>query len=176
MKKIITFLMSISLVFTLTACGNDNSGNGSVQNPSTQTDAANAPESVSTEAEGGTTAETTAEINPTGTTAGTISESEGGKTLVVYYSASGNTKTAADYIAAATNGDIFELVPVEAYSSADLNWTDNQSRVVYEHNNPQARDVALVEATVSGWDSYDTVFIGYPIWLAYHNLIQCTQT
>lgn len=41
-----------------------------------------------------------------------------GKTLVVYYSASGNTKAVAEYIAGATNGDLFEIVPAEPYSSA----------------------------------------------------------
>ena len=35
---------------------------------------------------------------------------------------------------------------------------------VYEHDHPDARAVELVESTVSDWESYDTVFIGYPIW------------
>lgn len=86
------------------------------------------------------------------------------KVLVVYYSASGNTKKAAEYIAAATGGDMFELVPTEVYSSADLNWSDKNSRVSKEHDNPDLRDVELEYNTVDNWDSYDTVFIGYPIW------------
>lgn len=69
-----------------------------------------------------------------------------------------------DYIAAATGADTFELVPVEPYTDADLNYNDDSSRVVYEHDNPDARTVELVESTVSDWESYDTVFIGYPIW------------
>lgn len=91
-------------------------------------------------------------------------ESTEGKTLVVYYSATGNTKEAAGYIAAATGADTLELVPVEAYTDEDLNYNDGSSRVVYEHDNPDARAVELVEATVPDWESYDTVFIGYPIW------------
>lgn len=86
------------------------------------------------------------------------------KVLVVYYSASGNTKKAAEYIAAATGGDMFELVPTEVYSSADLNWSDKNSRVSKEHDDPDLRDVELEYNTVDNWDSYDTVFIGYPIW------------
>ncbi len=89
---------------------------------------------------------------------------EGGKTLVVYYSATGNTENVAKTIAAATNGDLFELEPAEPYSDADLNWTDDNSRVVREHDNPDERDIALVKSTVENWDEYDTVFIGYPIW------------
>lgn len=91
-------------------------------------------------------------------------EPESEKTLVVYYSATGNTEEAANYIAAATNADVFELEPKDPYMDADLDWTDDNSRVVYEHNNPDARDIELVAATVPDWESYDTVFIGYPIW------------
>ncbi len=89
---------------------------------------------------------------------------EEGKTLVVYFSATGNTETAANYIAEATGADIFVLEPVEPYTSDDLRWTDENSRVVYEHDNPEARAVELVASTVENWDDYDTVFIGYPIW------------
>lgn len=89
---------------------------------------------------------------------------EAGKTLVVYYSATGNTENVANYIAAATNGDLFKLEPTEPYSDADLNWTDDNSRVVREHDNPDERDIVLVKSTVENWDEYDTIFIGYPIW------------
>lgn len=89
---------------------------------------------------------------------------EAGKTLVVYYSATGNTENVANYIATATEGDLFKLEPVEPYSDDDLNWTDDNSRVVREHDNPDERDVALVKSTVENWDEYDTIFIGYPIW------------
>lgn len=89
---------------------------------------------------------------------------EAGKTLVVYYSATGNTENVANYIATATDGDLFELEPAEPYSGADLNWTDDNSRVVREHDNPDERDIALVKSTVENWNEYDTIFIGYPIW------------
>lgn len=89
---------------------------------------------------------------------------EAGKTLVVYYSATGNTENVAKTIATATDGDLFELEPAEPYSDADLNWTDDNSRVVREHDNPDERDIALVKSTVENWDEYDTIFIGYPIW------------
>lgn len=89
---------------------------------------------------------------------------EAGKTLIVYYSATGNTENVANYMATATDGDLFELEPAEPYSDADLNWTDDNSRVVREHDNPDERDIALVKSTVENWDEYDTIFIGYPIW------------
>lgn len=87
-----------------------------------------------------------------------------GNVLVVYYSATGNTEEAANYIAEVTGGNVFELEPKEEYTSSDLNWTDENSRVVYEHNNPGERDTELVTTEVPNWESYDIVFIGYPIW------------
>ena len=56
------------------------------------------------------------------------------------------------------------MEPADPYTDEDLNWTEEDSRVVREHDNPDARDVELVADTVENWDSYDTVFIGYPIW------------
>lgn len=163
MKKTVTFLISILLMFTLAACGSQ--GNGNSNQVSQPADESSTPES--TEEPSGQQKDET----PTETPEVTLSESsdtepetEGGKILVVYYSASGNTEKVAGYIADATNGELFELVPVNPYSDADLNWRDKGSRVVYEHDNPDDREVELVETTVTDWDSYDTIFIGYPIW------------
>lgn len=91
-------------------------------------------------------------------------ENESGKTLVVYYSATGSIEAVAGYIANATDGDTFAITPSEPYSSADLNWTDSESRVSREHDDPSLRAMDLAETTVNGWEDYDTVFIGYPIW------------
>ena len=89
---------------------------------------------------------------------------DSGSVLVVYYSASGHTKTVAGYIAQATGGDIFEITPVEPYTDDDLNWSDSDSRVTREHEDESLRDVELTTTQVENWDSYDTVFLGYPIW------------
>lgn len=129
--------MSLLLVFGLAACGGSDS---------------------SADNEGVQTAESTSGAAANAKGAGS------GNTLVVYYSATGNTEEAASYIAKATAGDLFELEPETPYSDADLDWTDDNSRVVKEHENPDERDVKLKKDTVDNWDSYDTVFIGYPIW------------
>ena len=139
MKKITAFLMSLILVSGLTACGNH-------QQPK---DAAE-PAALEPESEA---------ASETGS-----SEHTGGKTLVVYYSATGSTENVAETIADAAGADIFELEPVEPYSSDDLDWTNDDSRVTREHENEAERVVELVSAAVDNWSEYDTVFIGYPIW------------
>lgn len=148
MKKWIILFMSLMIVFGLAACGN----NQQTQN----TEPADSESKNETASE-----ESATEPDATGTEA---SESVGGKTLVVYYSATGSTENVANTIASATSGDLFELEPVEPYSSDDLNWTNDDSRVAKEHENKDQRDVELVSATVDNWSDYDTVFIGYPIW------------
>ena len=87
-----------------------------------------------------------------------------GKTLVVYFSATGTTQGVAQTIADAVGADLFEVVPSDPYTSDDLTWTNNDSRVSREHNDEDLRAVALESTDVDGWDDYDTVFIGYPIW------------
>ena len=89
---------------------------------------------------------------------------EESRVLVAYFSATGNTERVANAIAAATGGDLFELTPVEPYTDADLNWTDEDSRVVYEYENPDQRDTELVTYAPDNWADYDVVFVGYPIW------------
>lgn len=122
-------------------------------------------EETSTEALSDSSTEEAAELSaPEGGFDIAESEIESGKALVVYYSATGTTEKVANYIAAATDADLFELEPVNPYSPDDLNYSDENSRVVYEHDNPEARVVELVSSTVDNWDSYDTVFIGFPIW------------
>ncbi len=94
----------------------------------------------------------------------TLENFENKKVLVAYYSASGNTKTVAEYIANVTGADTFEMVPQEIYTDDDLNWIDRNSRVSVEHDNEDQRDIPLVTVTPDGFDEYDVVFVGYPIW------------
>lgn len=88
----------------------------------------------------------------------------GDNILVVYFSAQNHTEAVAEKIASNLDADIFEIIPVDEYTSEDLDWTDDNSRVSREHEDESLRDVELQSTEVSNWDSYDTVLIGYPIW------------
>ena len=87
-----------------------------------------------------------------------------GRTLVVYFSGSGNTEAVAETIADTLDADIFELIPADPYTDADLDWTEAGSRVNREHEDESLRDVQLAEDTAPNWEDYDTVLFGYPIW------------
>ncbi len=84
------------------------------------------------------------------------------KSLVVYFSATGNTKSLAEKIAEEAGSDIFEIVPEEPYTSADLNYSNSDCRANKEHNDETARPA--ISSKLENIDSYDIIFIGYPIW------------
>lgn len=86
------------------------------------------------------------------------------KALIVYFSATSNTERVTNVLADTLQADTFEITPVEPYSSEDIIWTNEDSRVSREHNDESLRDIALTNTSVENWDSYDTVLIGYPIW------------
>ena len=147
-KKLLTLSLAAVMALSLAACG----GNDSSDQSANQTQEEAAPPAD------------TAENAVAPESSGNGAAAADSNVLVVYYSASGNTETAANYIAQATGGDIFEITPAEPYTSDDLNWTDDNSRVSREHEDESLRDVELTTTEVENWDSYDTVFIGYPIW------------
>ena len=86
------------------------------------------------------------------------------KILVVYFSAQSHTKSVAEKIADKLNADIFEIVPIDKYTSDDLDWNDENSRVSKEHNDESLRNVKLKKTKVDNLQDYDTILIGYPIW------------
>lgn len=150
MKKMMVLFMSTVLTMGLAACGS--SSETAASSASTAASSGEQAESESADSESAVSLETT------------DSQTESGKILVVYYSASGNTERVAKDIADAAGADLFEIVPTEVYTSDDLNWTNADSRVSREHDDESLRDVPLTTTEVPDWDSYDTVFIGYPIW------------
>ena len=143
MKKLLSTVMILALMFTFVACNNSTSSNNET------------PSKTSSTASSDKSSDTTSENNS--------DKTSNGKILVVYYSATGSTKAVAQTIADTANADLFEITPVDPYTSDDLNWTDN-SRVSVEHNDESKRDVKLTKTTPDNWEQYDTVFVGYPIW------------
>ena len=95
------------------------------------------------------------------------------KKLVAYFSASGVTAKVAEKLAEAVGAGLYEIRPEVPYTNADLDWQNKKSRSSVEMDDKSCRpQMADQSADVSG---AEVVYIGFPVWLAYHNLIQCTQ-
>ena len=160
-KKIIALIVVILLVVIIGCVvyfvnqNSNESENNNRERLTSQTEQ-NAQENVASEEEN----------NEENTESNTVADTgtETGRTLVVYFSAQGHTKEVAQKIADNLDADIFEIVPVDEYTSDDLDWTDNNSRTAREHDDESLRNVELVSSSVDNWDEYDTVLIGYPIW------------
>lgn len=160
LKKIVSIIAVSAMSLALLAgCG---SGDNSKENTTAAKTEAETTEAETTETQV-TDAATEAETTEQDTTEADTTEdasAETGKTLVVYYSATGSTRAVAQVAADTLGADLFEITPVEPYSSDDLNWTNDDSRVSREHNDESLRDVELTQVTPENWDSYDTVLIG----------------
>ncbi|MBR0312961.1 MAG: flavodoxin [Oscillospiraceae bacterium] len=152
MKKTISLILALMLTLALTACG--------AKEPQTQ----EAPAPATTETV--TPAETPAPTETPATTvenaAAEAEQTAEGDVLVAYFSATGTTKGVAEKLASAVGGDLYEIVPAEPYSDADLNWNDRESRSTREQNDKSARPgIASETLDLSG---YATIYVGYPIW------------
>ncbi len=104
-----------------------------------------------------------------------VSEKEetSSNSIVVYFSGSGNTERVAKEISGHIASPLYELEPVEAYSSSDLNYTSQSSRVSLEHqqridyrNGARDEDVHVELKSVNfvGFDKAQYVFLGAPVW------------
>ena len=82
--------------------------------------------------------------------------------LIAYFSASGVTAKAAQEMAKATGAALYEIVPAEPYTAADLDWRDAGSRSTREMRDPACRPAIAPPA--ADLAQYDTVLIGFPIW------------
>ena len=151
MRKITSVILTLIFLLSFAACGNKADNNSTSSDPQTA-----APSDTSSSADTSSPADAPSEKDN--------SSSSVGKALVVYYSATGSTKAVAETIADAVGADLFEITPTDPYTSDDLNWTNDNSRVSVEHNDESKRDVPLTKTTPDNWADYDTVFIGYPIW------------
>ena len=84
------------------------------------------------------------------------------KMLVAYFSATGTTKNVATELATVANADLHEIKPAQAYTKADLDWHNKQSRSSVEMANKSSRPAITDKLT--NMSDYQTVYVGFPIW------------
>lgn len=155
MKKALSVLFAMTLMASLVACGNATPGSG--ESAGSRASAGSA-ESSSVPAEA-----SSSEAVPQSADAAPDSEpeaaaEEAGNTLVAYFSWSGNTRRVAQLIAEETGGDLFEIATLNPYTD-DYNELLDIAR---QEQSDKARPE--LNGQVENWDSYDTIFVGYPNW------------
>lgn len=167
MKKIISLLLSFSMIFVLTACGqsaaseNQEEIQASTQKVEEQSETSqNGVEAEKQEIEELLNTERETELSESVST----EEQEADvstKTLVVYFSCTGTTEVVAEYVTEILGADIYEIVPENPYTEADLAYYTN-GRADQEQNDPNVRPA--ISGGVENMDEYETIILGYPIW------------
>ena len=143
MKKILT-LLSCGILLGLVGCSTNTSTSVEEDDNSNQNENGNNNPS---------------DENPGGNTGA----QERGESMVVYFSATGNIREVANLIAEHIDAPIHELVPVDSYTSEDLNYSDPNSRLSQERNDPNHL-TELVEVNFEEFDDSDYIFVGAPVW------------
>ena len=185
MKKMLPFIVTAAMLLTLAACGGSptqSSESGSVPQTSSSQPETPSSSGVSSQPAESTSSETetpSSEPNSSSSQGEPASSPEsrapesnpapsepeeqpGNKVLVAYFSATNTTEGVAQTIAASVGADLYEITPAQPYTSADLNYNDDNSRSTKEMNDPSARPE--ISGSVADMSQYDIVFLGYPIW------------
>ncbi len=155
MKKKLSILLTLALLFTLAACSSTAEQGGTNANPAPEE---NSPAS--------TTSETPPANQPGDTTpsedetpAGT--DDSGKKILIAYFSATNTTEGIANHLNEILDADIYEIVPETPYTAEDLDY-NTDCRANREQNDSSARPA--ISGSVEDMEQYDVIFLGYPIW------------
>ena len=163
MKKLTALLLAGFMALSLTACSENNT---KTENKTSAPENTVNNASTSQETNGGNTDNNNNAADKTETEnggTGTANEdTDSVKILVAYFSATNTTEGVAKIIAESLNADLYEIVPENPYTSADLNYNDKSSRSTTEMNDPNCRPA--ISGSVDDMGKYDIVFVGYPIW------------
>ncbi len=165
MSKVLSLVLSLFTIVIFTSC-TGNSDEPSIGG-NTPTSSSSSGQTSDPDSSGSENDDSTEPVSSDST-----SSDAGKKVLVAYFSATGTTKALAEYAADAVNGDLYEIVPQEPYTSADLDYGDANSRSSKEMDDPSCRPA--INGSVSDMSQYDIVFIGYPIWWGEAPRIICT--
>lgn len=135
MKRYITLIFSVFMLFSVAGCGANNG-------------TANSAEIVKTASDKSTTM----------STEGAGNNLKGKKILVAYFSWGGNTRKAAEQIQAKTGGDLFEIKTVKPYTTEYKPTTEVAKKELEDDARPE------LASKVNNMADYDVIMIGYPIW------------
>ena len=82
--------------------------------------------------------------------------------LVIYFSRTGNTEKISQYLVELTGADSYVIEAAVPYTDADIKYQDDNCRANKEQNDKTVRPE--IANPIESIASYDTIFLGYPIW------------
>ena len=169
MKKIFAIILVLCMTFTLTACSAQSGGETSSSGQGTSTEGAqqDAASDDNGEQEAANDSDATQEDGMEAENGNTDADNPsedgaGNKVLVAYFSCTGNTEGIVEHIVSILGADVYQIVPEEPYTDADLNYNDSSSRTTIEMNDSTSRPA--ISGAMENMEDYDIIFIGYPIW------------
>lgn len=188
MKKITAVFLSLTLFLSLSACGSPSAGAGNTSGSSQASESAEGQTSGSSQDSGAAEVQASNSSQTSKSAEGQASGSSS-RILVAYFSwadnavladdvdavtspsviSPGNVQQLAGWVQEITGGDLFSIQVTDPYPS---DWDACLTRANQEREENARPEL---KENVENPDDYDVVFLGYPNWLAYHNLIQCTQ-
>ena len=158
-SKILLSIITGTCLVSFTACGSSDSNNQSSQQvTTTQQEQTTDTTTTATTKEDKTTPEVTVENNATAE----ATDSTESNTLVVYFSRTGNTEKIAEYLINITNADSYVIEAAVPYTDEDIEYNNASCRANQEQNDKNVRPE--ISNPIASIDSYDTIFLGYPIW------------
>lgn len=162
MKKLLLLLTSI-VGLCLTSCDTAvNSGMDSSETSSAQTNISAVSSAEEPQTESLTETDSEEEKDIPKQTEKQDNVSTRSDTLVIYFSRTGNTEKIAEYLIELTDADSYVIEAAVPYTDADIKYQDDNCRANKEQNDKAVRPE--IANPIESIDSYDTIFLGYPIW------------
>lgn len=151
MKQLLLIIMCCLMLIPLAACTKTNEvseDSSAATQINSQTENASKQDIASLENESGTVVQESSEAETT----------TGNNQIVVYFSWSGNTDAVAKEIQSQTGADIFQIIPVKAYSSNYNEVIDYAKKEQGENARPE------ISGKIDNINQYDVIYFGFPNW------------
>ena len=161
MRKLILLLTGI-VGLCLTSCGSASDSTMSSSDTMPQSESSSVSSEVVTQTENSknTKSEEIQDVSEEAETQDNISTND--DTLVIYFSRTGNTEKIAEYLIELTDADSYMIEAAVPYSDDDIKYQDDNCRANKEQNDKTVRPE--IADPIDSIESYDTIFLGYPIW------------
>ena len=146
----------------LTSCGNKDGNTSSGQTETTRSSTQQEQKSESDKKDETKEDISAPEASDTNSKAEDITEGTKNNTLVVYFSRTGNTEKIAKHLTELTGADEYVIEAAVPYTDEDIEYNNDSCRANQEQNDKTVRPE--ISNPIASIDSYDTIFLGYPIW------------